>query len=340
MAISKKTLVLGVVGGFVGLLILGSLIDDDTGSAPPNPALMQDASNVSANVSMEPVTFSDGAVKCAIRNAFFVYKAFREPSRLSDTFKEYVDDAAAFSQKPKVAFNVQIPPDQFIYWSDFGELSEGTSCPEAGEVLDHPFDAVDIAVRGVIEEAKKFEDTPKGEFESSDEYAARIASEKAAFDANHAGLSYSTLALSEAWHGIVGGPRLHYHRMDGADITYDVDRAVLKFKLASNARTPFREGIPQAFAIDVPVEVALSRDAAKLYSEALRGEFTTDGLTVAAVAMQFHDGTLSIREISIVPTPGEYQSDPGIVQAKAMQAAGFSLEHVPMNYEFPFRFNN
>lgn len=343
MAVSKKAFVLGGLGVFVGLFIIGSLIDDDSASVPPNPALMEDAADVGASTTGGEVTLSPDAVKCAIDHVgsyrWSVQSAYAmAEAGQSSTVKDKLE-------APRVALTVQIPADQLVYWYPTGaEASPVCTRDQRGqptaayfEMLDNPFAAVDAAAKGAMALDATFVPSKKGEFEKTTEYEARIAQERQAFEASHSGSGNSAAALAEAWISIMGRPWII--TINNKSYTYDPDREVLTLHLVSIQDIPDRNGIPPKPVFDVPVEVAIPRDAAKKYSDALGG-IHPSGLEVTAVAMQLENGSLAVREISINPVQGEYSSDPGPRQKAAMDAAGISLSHLEMSYKIPYRFGS
>lgn len=318
MAVSKKAFVLGGVGVFLGLFIIGSFIDDDSASAPSNPALMQDASDVGDAPSSDvPALTPDG-----LESAMFAIKSYQQDS-LVNTLEGY--------HQPDVVFSTQIPSERLVRWAPRGESSFDRDSRGCADIAANPIGAVRAAAAEYVRLNSTYSPPPKGDFEKSEDYQARISAEKQAFDAQHAGAGVSAETISLAMNAIFGNPKIIGRKKE--DFFYDPDREVLKFVIGSSKSRPAVNGMPDFMPLfSFPVELSIPPEMAKKYFEGIPSSgyagASQDGLLVAAVAIEMVGDKLVVREISI--TPNQWES--GSIHARAMEASGVSFEHIQMNY--------
>lgn len=305
---SKK--VLGVAAGVLGVLVVLVLLGQDPDEPIPNPAL-QDALSADAATAGGGADISEDARNCLTR-----------------AWYDQHSGQAAEAVPPTYNFSVQIPPGNLVVWSSDSKGVIGVCVPGAvtdplfAEITSNPYGAVNALNKYLVSKHATFEPGPKGEFETTNEYDARIAQERSVFEAEHPN-TFTVGAFSNAWDSVMG-------ELD-INTVYDPDTELLKFSVTSRlSRYGAKTGV-----IEIPIEIKLPRNQAKAYFDAI-GSKRGYGLEVEA-AMEMRDGNLTIREINVKPS--DNTQSVGWAQKQALEAAEISFEHLPVNYEIPFTFS-
>lgn len=165
---SKK--VLGVAAGVLGVLVVLVLLGQDPDEPVPNPAL-QDALSADAATAGGGADISEDARNC-----------------LTSAWYEEHSGQAADAVPPAFTFSVQIPPEKLVVWSSDSDGVIGSCAPGAvtdplfAEITSNPYGAVNALNKYLVSKHAAFEPGPKGEVETTNEYDARIAQERSAFE--------------------------------------------------------------------------------------------------------------------------------------------------------------
>lgn len=199
------------------------------------------------------------------------------------------------------------------------------------ELKANPFGVFNAVVKNRQSGAVTFEPSPKGDFEKSIEYAARIAREKEAFDKVNSSKKITLRDIEFVWLGIFGLPSLKTDDWvwNSQRDVYDPDTETLSLTIVSRGISKFdpvkKEVVPH-YHFEIPVKIKLTPDQAqKLFTQyPLRGDGGIEGLR-PVVAMQLHKGVLTVREVSF--------KDYGMFAEENFEKMGYRLENIPMNVE-------
>lgn len=303
-----------------------------------------------AGCSKEPeaVTQADVAAATAVRHEANAVANVELQAALEcgaawiDQFKAKEAERSEASQRSPI--KAQIAPDALVYWGWQNSYSGGIDfCPNnpglAGKpqvdfIGEHPFDVMGELVPYHAQKAATYVPAPKGEFEKSADYEARIAQEKAAFEAKAGAGKVSAAGVEVAWAAIMGEPGLK-DRQDSNDpepVTYDADSETLRFTVISRkvAREVAADGVRLLRpSVEIPVAVKMSPQNAQKVVAALREARYANVFPV--VAMELKGGVLTVKEVSL-------NSLPSRVSGVDFGESGPLLANLPVNYEFPLRF--
>lgn len=279
----------------------------------------------------------------------------------------------AVMPQPREAISAQIPPAELVYWSEgsgFSKVSTG-SCEKlitkivterSSEVADNHYVVAEITIEaskeiqdsaaadivtdtfdvfnGVIKRRQElsgvFKPAPKGSFEKTADYEARIAREKAEFEKAHSGKSITPRDVEQVWVGIFGTPYLSTNYIYSEADLYNPDTEMLTLVIRPSVKQQVPVEKPKAgggvrmeladrYPFEIPVKIKLTPGQAQKFFERFETRDLSDLSPV--VAMQMHNGTLTVKEVSL-----KYK------YPDVWKELGFTLDHIPVNQELSRKF--
>lgn len=274
----------------------------------------------------------------------------------------------AVLQQPREPIEAQIPPAELVYWSagsGFSKVSTG-SCEKlitkivterSSKVADNHYMVSEISIEaaeeiqdnaaadivtdtfdvfnGVIKRRQEmsgvFKPAPKGSFEKTADYEARIAREKAEFERAHSGKSTTPRDVEQVWVGIFGTPYLSTNYIYSEADLYNPDTETLTLVIRPSAKQQVPVEKPKAgggvrmeladrYPFDIPVKIKLTPEQAQKFFESIEIRDLSDMTPI--VAMQMHNGTLTVKEVSLKYKYPDVWKD-----------LGFTFDHIPVNQE-------
>lgn len=278
-------------------------------------------------------------------------------------------------QQTRESIAAKIPPAELVYWSEgsgFSKVSTG-SCEKlitkivterASEVADNHYVVAEITVQaakeiqdnaaadivtdtfdvfnGVIKRRQElsgvFKPVPKGSFEKTADYEARIAREKAEFEKAHSGKSIAPRDIEQVWVGIFGTPYLSTNYIYSEADLYNPDTEMLTLVIRPSAKQQVPVEKPKAgggvrmeledrYPFEIPVKIKLTPEQAQKFFESFEIRDLSDMTPV--VALQMHNGTLTVKEVSLKYKYPDVWKD-----------LGFTFDNIPVNQELSRTFLN
>lgn len=280
--------------------------------------------------------------------------------------KELLDE---FVQQPRESVTANIPSGQLVYWSAgrgdgfipgrasycVGKLSQEErdrvkdNHYEASQLIDGATKALGIAVNeefianpfGVFNalmayrqtDSVSFQPSPKGDFEKTVDYEARIAADKAKFDKANSGKKVSIQDVEYTWMGLFGSPSIKRDGISSERDLYNPDTETLSLTIVpkgySSKQKEIGSDAPETgewythYPFEIPLKIKLTPEQAqKFFNEYSVGN--SWGLR-PVVAMQLQKGTLVVKEVSL--------KDYNTFADLGFERMGFKLDHIPVNYE-------
>lgn len=228
----------------------------------------------------------------------------------------------ALRDKPRAG----IPRDQLVLWHASENLFAAECPAESSDrvrtaLVKEPYMVVNEAAKRWFLQQTVYTPGPKGEFEKTDDYNKRVASEKAAHEAAGQGLEFGAKDIELAWAASFGRPEIYTRGTtdDPHHYKYDPDSELLTFTILT--RGPL-----------IPVSVKLSPDAMQALLIAARDSYGRSDLGKLSleVAMQYTDGKLTMRSIGFYSLSNNLKM--------ALEALPVDVSTMPVNQEIPFHF--
>lgn len=157
-----------------------------------------------------------------------------------------------------------------------------------------------------------YQQSPKGDFEKTVDYQARIARERAAFDKANGGKAVKSSDIAFVWLGLFGMPSLASDGINSQSDLYNPDTETVKLTVISPGGNEHKR------PVEIPVLITLSADKAPKRFGAFFNP--VDILTLRPMVLtQLHNGVLTVKEVS-------FKED-----HHNLDGAGISLDHIPVN---------
>lgn len=277
--------------------------------------------------------------------------------------------------QPIEAIAAKIPTEELIYWGAVGggtyQMSAIGACEKmitkivaerSAHVADNPYKVAEISGKivseiqdnaradiasdpfGVFNGIMKrrqaasavYMPGPKGDFEKTADYEARIAREKAEFEKANSGKKITSSDIELVWVGLFGTPYLSTNNLYSQAELYNPDTEMLtvvvrpqvKHQVPVEKTTPgggVRKELADRYPFEIPVKIKLTPDQAKKFFEEFEIRDLSDMTPV--VALQMHNGTLTVKEVSL-----KYQ------YPDKWKDLGFTFDHIPVNQELSRNF--
>lgn len=234
-------------------------------------------------------------------------------------------------QQPREPVAAAIPPNELVYWGRtktdapvfaarcLGALENASQA----ELASNPFGVFNAVTHLRQAASMTFQPTPKGDFEKTVDYEARLAREKAEFDKANSGKKITNYDIEHVWMGLFGSPKIKDDGSSEQEL-YNPDTETLSLTI-----------VPQAFfagegshispsdmqrPFEIPVRIRLTPEQAQRFFK----EYPMSLIVRLrpAVIMQMRGGVLTVKEISI---KDEYPDK--------FQRLGFGLDNLVMNVE-------
>lgn len=250
-----------------------------------------------------------------------------------DNSREEIDEVLQQPREPIVA---AIPPNELVYWGRTktympvgaarcqGALDDASQA----ELASNPFGVFNAVTHLRQAASMTFQPNPKGDFEKTVDYEARLAREKAEFDKVNSGKKLTNYDIEHVWMGLFGSPKIKDDGSSEQEL-YNPDTETLSLTI-----------VPQAFyagegshvspsdmqrPFEIPVRIRLTPEQAQRFFK----EYPTSLIVRLrpAVIMQMRGGVLTVKEISI---KDEYPDK--------FRNLGFGLDNLAVHYELSKNF--
>lgn len=230
--------------------------------------------------------------------------------RTFDVGDDYNEIAAENTRVARVDSEFRKAVDADVNANPFGVLKAVTQMRQAASVVYQP-------------------SSTKGDFEKTADYQARIAREKAEFDKANGGKKITPYDIEFVWMGLFGTPYIESNGVNRESDLYNPDTETLSLTIVPHGKHSGVVGGAGTETIrppfEIPVKIKLTPEQAQKLFGLYSGSSFFDLRPV--VAMQIHNGTLTVKEVSFK------DEDPD-----KFNRLGFTLDHIPVNQELSRNF--